>query len=94
MTDARDIIKSVQMTEKSTRLGGTENKYFFEVDGDANKIDIKRAVQELFKVSVVRVNTMNYRGKNRRERTQNFGRTAHWKRAIVTLKEGDKIELM
>lgn len=94
MTDARDIIKSVQMTEKSTRLGGTENKYFFEVDGDANKIDVKRAVQELFKVSVVQVNTMNYRGKKRRERTQNFGRTAHWKRAIVTLKEGDKIELM
>lgn len=94
MTDARDIIKSVQMTEKSTRLGGTENKYFFEVDGGANKIDIKRAVQELFKVSVVKVNTMNYRGKNRRERTRSFGRTAHWKRAVVTLKQGDKIELM
>lgn len=94
MTDARDIIKSVQMTEKSTRLGGAENKYFFEVAGNANKIDIKRAIQELFKVSVVKVNTMNYLGKNKRERTRNFGRTAHWKRAVVTLKQGDKIELM
>ena len=94
MTDARDIIKLVQMTEKSTRLGAAENKYFFEVDVKANRIDIKRAIQELFKVSVVKVNTMNCRGKNRRERTQSFGRTADWKRAIVTLKEGDKIELM
>ncbi len=94
MIDARNIIKSVQMTEKSTRLGGTENKYFFEVDGTANKVDIKRAVQELFKVSVVKVNTMNYRGKKKRERTQSFGRTSNWKRAIVALKAGDKIELM
>ena len=94
MKDARDIVKSVQLSEKSTRLGEAENKYFFEVAKDANKIDIKRAVQELFKVTVVGVNTMNYMGKKRRERTRNFGRTPHWKRAVVTLKRGDKIEIM
>ena len=94
MKDARDIVKSVQLSEKSTRLGEAENKYFFEVAKDANKIDIKRAVQELFKVTVVGVNTMNYMGKKRRARTRNFGRTPHWKRAVVTLKRGDKIEIM
>jgi len=94
MKEAREIIKSVQLTEKSTRLSEKENKYFFEVARDANKIDIKRAVEELFKVTVISVNTMNYAGKKKRERTMSFGRKSHWKRAVVALKEGDKIEFM
>ena len=64
------------------------------VDKHANKIDIRHAVQTLFKVKVLSVNTLNVRGKNRRERTAQFGKTPDWKKAIVTLKEGDKIQLV
>ena len=92
MRDAREIVKSAQLTEKGTRLTGAENKYFFTVDGCANKTEIKKAVEELFKITVVKVNTMNYRGKKRRERTLAFGRSADWKRAVVTVKDGEKIE--
>jgi large subunit ribosomal protein L23 len=92
--DPRDIVKSVELTEKGNRLTDSENKYFFTVDGSANKVEIKKAVEALFKVSVMRVNTMNYMGKPKRERTAQFGRTAKWKRAVVTLKEGDKIEFV
>ena len=60
-------------------------------DPRANKIQIRRAVQELFKVKVLRVNTLNVRGKDRRQRTTQAGKTSDWKKAIVTLKEGDKI---
>jgi large subunit ribosomal protein L23 len=60
-------------------------------DPRASKIQIRRAVQELFKVKVLRVNTMNVRGKDRRQRTTQAGKTSNWKKAIVTLKEGDKI---
>lgn len=93
MKDSYSIIKKMMLTEKGTRLSGEENKYLFRVDRRANKMDIKRAVEELFKVGVVSVNTMNRRGKAKRERTPNFGRTANWKCAVVTLKEGDKIDL-
>ena len=92
MKDARDIIKSVQITEKGTRLTEKEDKYFFKVAVTAGKPDIKRAVEELFKVSVTKVNTMNYSGKKKRERTLSFGRKSHWKRAVVTLKKGEKIQ--
>jgi large subunit ribosomal protein L23 len=56
-------------------------------------MEIKRAVQDFFKVTVLKVNTMNYMGKKRRERTLHYGRRVDWKRAIVTLKAGDKIDL-
>jgi len=92
MRDARDIVGSVQLTEKGTRLTERENKYFFTVNGSANKTEIKRAVEELFKITVVKVNTMNYGGKKRRERTLAFGRSPDWKRAVVTVKDGEKIE--
>ena len=62
-------------------------------DKRANKIQIRQAVQDLFKVKVLRVNTLNVRGKARRKRTAAQGSTADWKKAIVTLKEGDKINL-
>jgi large subunit ribosomal protein L23 len=62
-------------------------------DPRANKTQIRQAVQELFKVKVTKVNTLNVRGKARRQRTAQAGRTNNWKKAIVTLKEGDKITL-
>ena len=85
------IIKRIQVTEKSTALGEA-NKYFFEVSLDANKIEIKKAVEAMYKVKVGNVRTCRYMGKLKRERTQKYGRKPDWKRAVVTLKEG-KIEL-
>jgi large subunit ribosomal protein L23 len=94
MNEAHDIIQRASLTEKATLLGDKHNKYVFRVSRRANKIQIKRAVEQLFQKKVVAVNTANYGGKKKRERTQNYGRTAHWKKAIVTLKQGDKIELV
>ena len=69
-----------------------QNKYTFKVDKKANKIDIKQAVEAIFKVKVTDVKTMNVKGKLKRlGRYQ--GRTPDWKKAIVTLQEGDKIEI-
>lgn len=69
-----------------------ENKYCFKVAKDANKIEIKNAIEEIFKVTVVNVNTVNVHGKMKRMgRTQ--GMTASWKKAVVTLREGDSIEV-
>jgi large subunit ribosomal protein L23 len=94
MNEPHDIIQRASLTEKATVLGDKHNKYVFRVSPRANKIQIKRAVEQLFQNKVIGVNTTNYHGKKKRERTQNYGRTAHWKKAIVTLKEGDKIELV
>ena len=85
------IIIRPLITEKNTNLMEL-NKYSFEVDRSANKHQIKQAVESIFNVSVVKVHTMNKRGKLRR-RGQQFGYTADWKKAIVTLAEGDRIEL-
>ena len=88
-----DIIKTVRVTEKGTRQGEKLNQYTLKADPRANKLQIKQAVQELFKVKVVRVNTLNVRGKIRRQRTPKEGWTSNWKKAVVTLKEGDRIVL-
>ena len=93
MNDISDIIQTVCLTEKATLMGEAQNKYVFRVRPSANKFQIKQAVEKLFKKKVVAVNTCNYAGKKKRERTIAAGRTPHWKKAIVTLKEGDKIEL-
>ncbi len=93
MNDIFDIIQTVCLTEKATLLSEKHNKYVFRVNPKANKLQIKEAVQKLFKKSVLSVNTCNYAGKKKRERTASFGRKADWKKAIVTLKKGDKIEL-
>jgi large subunit ribosomal protein L23 len=69
------------------------NQYTVVADPRANKTQIKQAVQELFKVKVTAVNTLNVRGKARRQRTAQAGVTNRWKKAIVTLKDGDKISL-
>ena len=88
-----DVIRTVRVTEKGTRQGEKLNQYTVVADPRANKIPIRQAVQELFKVKVVRVNTLNVRGKARRKRTGQAGVTNAWKKAIVTLKPGDKIVL-
>jgi large subunit ribosomal protein L23 len=91
--NAFEIIKTVRLTEKGTRQGEKFNQYTVVADPHANKTQIRHAVQELFKVKVVKVNTMNVRGKFRRQRTRQAGQSPSWKKAIVTLKEGEKIVL-
>lgn len=88
-----DIVKTVRLTEKGTRQGEKYNQYTVKADRLATKPQIKRAVEELFKVKVLSVNTLNVRGKYRRQRTAQAGKAPDWKKAIVTLKEGDKISL-
>jgi len=88
-----EIVKTVRLTEKGTRQGEKLNQYTVVADRRANKTQIRHAVQELFKVKVIKVNTLNVRGKLRRQRTSSAGRTSTWKKAIVTLKAGDKISL-
>jgi large subunit ribosomal protein L23 len=94
MSSNVQIIKKLQMTEKGTQLSGSQNKYFFVVDPSANKIEIRRAVEASFGVKVKSVNTSLYLGKNRRERTKSSGKCNDWKRAIVTLHPGSKIDLI
>jgi large subunit ribosomal protein L23 len=91
MKDARTIILKVLLTEKGTRLQTDGNQYQFQVARDANKLEIKRAVEALFNVHVTKVNTMNCLGKMKRTRTMHSGKTPDWKRAIVKLKTGDTI---
>lgn len=88
-----DVIKTVRLTEKGTTQGERHNQYTVVADRRANKIEIRKAVEELFKVKVLAVNTSNVAGKQRRRRTIHAGRDAHWKKAIVTLKQGDRINL-
>ncbi|OGL39173.1 MAG: 50S ribosomal protein L23 [Candidatus Schekmanbacteria bacterium RIFCSPHIGHO2_02_FULL_38_11] len=87
-----NIIKSPIVTEKSNIIKDSLNKVVFAVDKGANKVQVKNAVQYLFKVKIDRVHLMNVKGK-----TKNFGRfhgkRPDWKKAIITLKEGEKIEL-
>lgn len=91
--NAFEIVKTARLTEKGTRQGEKFNQYTVVADRRANKFQIKRAVEELFKVKVVRVNTMTVHGKARRQRRPDQGKSADWKKAVVTLKEGDKIVL-
>jgi large subunit ribosomal protein L23 len=91
--NAFDIIKTVRLTEKGTTQSEKHNQYTVVADRRANKVQIRQAVEELFKVTVRDVQTMNVRGKFRRQRTSQAGQTADWKKAVVTLKAGDKILL-
>jgi large subunit ribosomal protein L23 len=90
--DARQVVRKVLITEKGTVLRETRNQYFFEVARDANKIDIKRAIETIFRVKVDNVRTMQLRGKVKRQGRW-VGRRNDWKKAIVTLKPDQKIEL-
>ena len=89
--DSRDILKRPVISEKSYGLLD-ENKYTFLVHPDANKIQIKQAVEEVFSVTVVSVNTANRQGKRKRTRS-GFGQRNSTKRAIVALAEGDRIDI-
>ncbi len=90
MKDPYLIIKRPVITEKSTWLKEKNREVCFEVDPHANKIEIKQAVEQLFKVKVERVRVINKRGKERRV-GRNVGRTKNWKKAYVKLKEGEKM---
>ncbi len=94
MKAADTIIRTLILSEKSTRGIEQANQYCFKVDPAANKREIGKAVEELFKVRVVKVNTLHRRGKRKRQRTQKYGWTVGYKKAIVTLRSGDKIEMV
>lgn len=85
------IRRPIILTEKSSRLREQGNKVIFEVHRDANKIEIKNAIQTLFKVGVIDVNTCVMRGKEKRM-GRGYARLRNWKKAVVTLKPGDEIQ--
>lgn len=88
------IIKRPIVTEKMTEMQ-EKGHYAFEVDFNANKIEIARAVEKKFNVTVLNVRTMKHKGKSKSQLTRRGrfeGRTARWKKAMVRLKEGEKIE--
>jgi large subunit ribosomal protein L23 len=83
-------------TEKIAKLQDKENKYAFEVDRESNKIEIQKEIEKRFEVKVTKIQTMMVRGKLRQQMTRAgrfYGRRPDWKKAIVTLSEGDKIDL-
>jgi large subunit ribosomal protein L23 len=92
MNDPRSIVRRALITEKGTTLRETRNQYHFEVARDANKIEIKRAIEAIFSVKVGSVRTQQLRGKVKRQ-GRFAGRRSDWKKAIVTLKPDQKIEL-
>ena len=90
-TPQQIIRRPIVLTEKGSDMRESMNKLIFEVARDANKIEIKNAIQTLFNVTVLDINTMIVRGRLRRM-GRRYGKTQNWKKAIVTLKKGDKIE--
>lgn len=91
MRDPRDIIRRPLITEKANKLKEDFNQYSFEVDRRANKIEIRKAVEALFSVRVVRVQTISNMGKMVRV-GRNQGKRPNWKKAVVTLVKGNSIE--
>ena len=91
-THPLEVIVRPLITEKATRLGG-ENKYAFEVRRQVNKVQVKEAVEKAFNVRVEAVNVMNMKGKPVRARGGRIKHRPDWKKAVVTLAEGDKLEL-
>jgi large subunit ribosomal protein L23 len=85
------IRRPIVLTEKANLLREKHNQVVFEVARDANKVQIRDAVQKLFNVQVTGVNTMVMRGKDRRM-GRGYSKTQNWKKAIVTLKDGDSID--
>ena len=93
MRDARDVIIRPVVSEKSY-ASYDENVYTFIVAADANKVEIRQAIESIFKVKVTNVNTLNRRGKRKRNRrTGGYGQRSGQKRAIVSLAEGESIEI-
>jgi large subunit ribosomal protein L23 len=94
MIHADRVLMHMRLTEKSNKLSSEYGQYTFEVAPTATKYTVREAVEQTFKVTVTRVNIQNIRGKNKRSRQGRPSRTSDYKKAIVTLKEGDKIELV
>ena len=88
-----DVLLGPMLTEKGTLLKEKENKILFKVAKEANKIEIKKAVEETFKVKVDNVATINCRGKIKRMGRYE-GKRPDWKKAIITLKEGEKLDVV
>jgi large subunit ribosomal protein L23 len=86
-----DVIKKPLVTEKTTLEKDAKNIISFAVNSDANKIEIKNAVEKFFKVEVTNVNTINVAGKNKRV-GRKIGKRSNWKKAYVTLKEGSTVD--
>jgi len=93
MRTSYEVLKGPLLTEKGTLLKEQDNKVMFRVAREANKIEIKKAVEEIFKVKVDRVTTMNCKGKNKRMGKYE-GKRPDWKKAIVSLKEGEKLDFI
>jgi large subunit ribosomal protein L23 len=88
-----DVLRRPVITEKATIMGDVHNQYVFEVAPDANKLQIKEAVELIFEVSVVKVNTMVVPAKRGRRGRNWYLRSRQWKKAIVTVPKDQKIEL-
>ena len=89
--DIYNVIKGPHITEKSSIQKGLNNQVIFKVDRRANKVEIRHAVETLLKKKVLEVKTMNMRGKKRRQ-GRNTGKRSDWKKAIVILAPGEKLE--
>lgn len=94
MKDIYQIIRKVRISEKATMLHETTGEIVFEVERDANKLEIKQAIEKAFDKKVVSVRTANYDGKERRRRRADAGRAPHWKKAYVRLAEGESLDLV
>lgn len=92
MKSAHKTVIRALITEKGTGLREKGNKYVFQVDAGANKIEIRQAIEQIFSVHVVNVRTMNVPGKEKRQGRYS-GYRPDWKKAIVTIKDGEAIEL-
>jgi large subunit ribosomal protein L23 len=93
MKNIYSIIKKPLFTEKGGGMKEAQNKVLIEVARDANKIDIKRAMEEIFKVKVAKVATINEQGKMKRY-GKSLGKTSDRKKAIITLKQGEKLDFI
>ncbi len=94
MINAEKVLQHLRLTEKSNKLSAEYGQYTFEVAPDATKHTVRAAVERTFKVTVTRVNIQNMPGKNKRSRQGRPSHTSEYKKAVVTLKQGDKIELV
>ncbi|MBI5382364.1 MAG: 50S ribosomal protein L23 [Opitutae bacterium] len=92
--NANKVLNSARLTEKANQLSAEFGQYTFEVNRAATKHAIREAIEKTFKVSVTRVNVLNVRGKNKKSRQGRPSQTSDFKKAVVTLKSGDKIELV
>jgi large subunit ribosomal protein L23 len=92
--DPQSVIQTIRLSEKATRLGEVNNEYVFIVNRSANKLQIKFAIEKHFGKKVAAVRTSTFDGKARRERRADEGRTNHYKKAIVRLKDGERLDLV